>query len=95
MKLCVNCQCRLGAEHLLAEESHKMESARIGVGLQGVSFRYYSCPRCGHDHVFLETVQMPGENDGDFRARMAALAGAVQEVDLERTTVLVVEKGNR
>jgi hypothetical protein len=95
MKVCVNCQRRLGPEHLLSEESQKMESARIAVGLQGVYFRYYSCPRCGHDHIFLETEQMPGENEEDFRARMAALAGAVQEVDSERTTVLVVEQGNR
>jgi hypothetical protein len=95
MKVCVNCQRRLELEHLLSEESQKMESARIAVGLQGVSFRYYSCPRCGHDHIFLEAMQMSGENEGEFRARMAALVGAVQEMDLERTTVLVVEQGNR
>jgi hypothetical protein len=93
MKVCVNCLHRLRHEDLLDRETQNMEASRTSLGLEGVCFRYYTCPRCGHDHVFLETFQLPGESRQDLLDRKEALAQTVQEVGAERTTVLVVEQG--
>jgi hypothetical protein len=70
-----------------------MEAARVSVGLEGVWFRYYTCPRCGHDHVFLEVAPLPGETGCEIDNRRAALARAAREVRVLETTVLVVEHG--
>jgi hypothetical protein len=93
MRVCLNCQRRLSHEDLLITESERMELARASVGLEGLSFRYYTCPRCGQDHVFLEVAQLPRESDQDFRRRQVTLAQAAQEVRVDRTTILVVEQG--
>jgi hypothetical protein len=94
MRECVSCQRRLGEQDLLVRECLNMEEARVSSGLEGVRFRYYSCPRCGEDHVFLEVVPLPGETGQDVRGRKAALTRATGEVRAFRTRVLVVEAGN-
>ncbi len=93
MRVCVNCLHRLGNQDLLDEESERMEAARADLGLEGVCFRYYSCPHCGHDHVFLETFALPGESQKDLQGRQEALARAVREVRAAQTTMLIVEQG--
>jgi hypothetical protein len=93
MRVCVNCLHRLGNKDLLDEESGQMEAARASLGLEGVCFRYYTCPHCGHDHVFLETFALPGETQEDLVDRREALARAVEEVRAVQTTMLVVEQG--
>jgi hypothetical protein len=90
---CVYCKTRLRHEDLLREESQRMERARLEVGLEGVCFRYLTCPRCGHDHVFLEIVELPGEDRQEVHDRREAIARAVEGVEAMRTTVLVVEHG--
>jgi hypothetical protein len=93
MKVCVSCRHRLGEGDLLDAPSRRMEAARATLGLRGVCFRYYCCPRCGHDHVFLEVAPLPGETPQDFRGRAEALTSAAREVGAVRTAVLVVEQG--
>lgn len=93
MRECVSCRRRLGEQDLLVRECLGMEEARVSSGLEGVRFRYYTCPRCGEDHVFLEVVPLPGETGQDVRRRKTALARAAQEVRAFRTRVLVVEPG--
>jgi hypothetical protein len=93
MRVCVCCQRRLGQEDLLDRESKRMEQARVSMGLEGVRFRYYTCPRCGHDHVFLEIVPLPGETSEELHCRKKELATDVEDVRAFRTTVLVVEQG--
>ena len=95
MKVCVWCQRRLSEEDLLVRECRRMEAARESTGLEGVRFRYFSCPRCGHDHVFLEVIQLPGESRRDFDDRKEALTRAAQETHGLRTTVLVVEQNGQ
>jgi hypothetical protein len=92
--MCVSCHRSLGQADLLDGESQFMEAARLSMGLDGVCFRYYTCPRCGHDNVFLEVAPLPGETGEDFRGRKAALARDVQEVRALRTTILVVEQAS-
>jgi hypothetical protein len=67
-----------------------METARVALGVEGVRFRYYSCPRCGHDHVFVEILALPGETPHDLRSRQEVLARAAQEVRALDTTIIVV-----
>ena len=93
MRTCINCQYRLGEADLLDVQSQRMEAERISVGLEGVYFRYYTCPRCSHDHVFLEVVRLRGESNHDFRGRKKALTRAAQETKAAQTTILVVEQG--
>jgi hypothetical protein len=93
MKVCICCMHRLGPDDVLETESRNMEAARTSIGLEGVRFRYYSCGRCGHDHVFLEVAPLPSETPPDREQRTAALARAAREVRVVRTTVLVVEQG--
>jgi hypothetical protein len=93
MRVCVSCQRRFGDEDLLEDTSKRMEADRVAIGLVGVCFQYYTCPRCSHDHVFLEVVPLPGETHRDLRGRVRALATAVQEVRVAETTILVVERG--
>jgi hypothetical protein len=92
MRACVSCQRRLGPEDLLDSESQRMEAARVSLGLGGVCFRYFTCPQCGHDHVFLEIGPLPGESRQDLEGRKEDLTHAVQRVRALRTTVLLVEQ---
>jgi len=68
-----------------------METARAAMNLEGVRFQYFTCPQCGHDLVFLEIAQLPGEPSLGFQERKEALTRVVEEVKTFRTTVLVVE----
>jgi hypothetical protein len=91
MKVCSHCQRRLTDDDLLQTESRSMEAARIAAGLEGLCFRYYTCPRCGFDHVFLEIVPLPEETPQDLHARKQEMAHAVQEVSALRTAVMIEE----
>jgi hypothetical protein len=92
MKVCVSCGRRLGERDLLGRSSQIMEAARVSAGLRGLCFRYFTCPRCGHDHVYLEVAPLPGETNQDFQARKEDLARTVQGVRALRTTILVVDR---
>jgi hypothetical protein len=90
MRTCVACHRSLGHADLLDSESQFMEAARLSMGLDGVCFRYYTCPRCGHDHVFLEVTALPGETGQEFQGRKEALARDLRDVTALRTSILVV-----
>jgi hypothetical protein len=94
MRLCNLCQRRLGHDSFLDGESQRMEAARLAAGLEGVCFRYHTCPQCGQDHVFLEVAQLPDETCQDFFGRKAALTRMALEVNSFRTTIAVVEAGS-
>jgi hypothetical protein len=70
-----------------------MEAERVALDLEGVCFRYYRCPRCGHDHVFLEVVPVLGESDKAFQDRRNALSAAAKEAQVNEATIFVVEQG--
>jgi hypothetical protein len=92
MKWCDHCQRRLTEKDLLERESQCMEAERAALDLEGVRFRYYSCPHCGHDNLFLEIVQLPGETGQDRLCRKEALAVAAQEVKVVKSTIRVIEQ---
>ena len=94
MRKCIQCECRLGRDDLLKRESRGMEAARVSMGLDGLFFRYYSCPRCGRDHVFLEVVPLPGEADTEVASRKESLRQMVAEMQRYRTTFIVAEQSS-
>ena len=94
MRKCIQCECRLGRDDLLKRESRGMEAARVSMGLDGLFFRYYSCPRCGRDHVFLEVVPLPGEAGTQFAIRKESLRQMVAEMQRYRTTFIVAEQSS-
>jgi hypothetical protein len=83
----------LNADDLLDRESQGMEADRVQAGLDGVCFRYYTCPRCGHDQVFLEIIPLSGETRPDLSRRKEILARDIEGFHVPDTTVLVVERG--
>jgi hypothetical protein len=92
MRKCIHCQNRLGPDDLLAKETRRMEVARVSMGLEGIVFRYYSCPRCGHDLVYLEMFPLPGESQQDLDVRRESLTLTVLEVRRSRTSIIVAEQ---
>jgi hypothetical protein len=89
MLLCCACQTKLGRIAVLEEQSQDMEAARRAFGLEGVRFRYYCCPRCDHDNVFLMLIPLPGETHEQLGERKSALAAEIGSVTAWRTTVVV------
>ncbi len=92
MRACVFCQRALDHRDWLDHESHCMEAARQAMGVEGVTFRYYSCSRCGHDNVYLEFRPLPLESPEETATRRNALTQACAAVSAERTSVLVVDQ---
>lgn len=92
MRVCNHCMQSLAPRDLLDSESHCMEAARASQGLEGVSFWYYTCPWCGHDNLYIEITQLPGETRRQLEKRKTTLAATCQEVKAERTSVLIVEQ---
>lgn len=93
MRVCCQCHRLLSHHDVLGRESQEMEAARRAGGLDGLRFLYYNCPQCGHDNIFLEVAQLPGETGQIFRERQKSLTRAVQEVGGVATTIRVVEQG--
>lgn len=69
-----------------------MEGMRKRLGLAGVRFIYYSCPRCGHDEIFVDVHALPGESTHEFERRRDELAVAVREYHGEKTEVILSER---
>jgi len=92
MRWCNHCQCKLTEHDLLERECQNMEAERASLDLKGVQFRYYSCPHCGHDNLFLEVVQLPGETFRDRLTRKQALTVAAQDLKVVKSTIRVVEQ---
>lgn len=93
MRACIYCRQLLDTKDLLEMESRDMEAARNSLGLEGVLFRYYTCPRCGHDSLYLELGQLPGEIREDVERRKEAIARVIEDIQFERTSVVLVETG--
>jgi hypothetical protein len=57
--------------------------------LEGLRFRYYSCPRCGYDDVFLDLIPLPGETMEECERRRRELAEALARRRFEQAAVVV------
>lgn len=77
-RLCTACGCEFRPRDLLKEESKGMERDRKALGLEGVLFRFYHCPRCAHRDLFLDIHPLEGETEEAFRLRRASLEEAAR-----------------
>jgi hypothetical protein len=92
---CTNCERPFTGKDLVKEASKGMESERKKLGLEGVLFRYYSCPACGQADIFLDLAPLPTEMMEDFEQRRRELEGAVRGLHGEQVAVVINEKQPR
>jgi hypothetical protein len=89
---CTQCHRPYTPQDLAKEESKGMEAERKARGLEGLLFRYYTCPACNQSDIFLVVSPLEGESAEDFRCRRDALETAVRELHAERVAVVVQER---
>jgi hypothetical protein len=77
--------------NLLKRRSMAMEAERRAKGLDTFRFRYYTCPSCGYDDVFLDVVALPGESPEDLHRRTRDLERLARKLHADRTEVIVSE----
>jgi hypothetical protein len=70
-----------------------MEADRRALGLHDIRFRYFCCPRCGYDDIFVDVVPMPNETSEEFAARKRRLELSVRTLHGEQTELVVDERG--
>ena len=68
-----------------------MEAERKALGLEGVLFRYYTCPACGQADIFVDLGLLPGERQEDV-LRRRALEQAVRGLRGEQVEVVLTER---
>jgi hypothetical protein len=89
---CASCERLFEAKDLAKEESKGMEAERKRLGLEGVLFRYYTCPACGHDAIFVDVRPLEGELPEVFRERRRQLEAVVTGLHAERVKVVIQAK---
>jgi hypothetical protein len=68
-----------------------MEAERRAKGLDTFRFRYYTCPSCGYDDVFLDVVPLPDESPEELHRRTRDLERLARKLHADRTEVIVSE----
>jgi len=92
---CTNCQRSFTAKDLAREVSKGMEAERKALRLEGVLFRYYDCPACGHADIFVDVGRLPDEPPGDFVRRRRALEEALRGLHAQQVEVVLSEQPTR
>ncbi len=92
---CTNCDRPFAASDLAKEASKGMKAERKALGLEGVLFRYYSCPACGQADIFVDVSPLPGEDGQAFLQRRQALEEAVRGLEGEQVEVVLSERRPR
>jgi hypothetical protein len=92
MRTCSHCQRPFTPQDLSKEESKGMEAERKALGLQGVLFRYYTCPACHYADIFLDVTRLKGETEDDYRRRRAELEATARNLHSERVEVVIDER---
>jgi hypothetical protein len=72
-----------------------MKAERKALGLEGVLFRYYDCPACGHADIFVDVGRLPDELQDDFFRRRRALEEALRGLHAEQVEVVLGEQPTR
>jgi hypothetical protein len=92
---CTNCDRAFTAKDLAREVSKGMEAERKALGLEGVLFRYYLCPACGHADIFADVATVAGERPENFSRRQRELEAALKELHDEEVDVVICRKQPR
>jgi hypothetical protein len=88
---CTNCQRSFTAKDLARELTKGMEAERKALGLEGVLFRYYDCPACGHADIFVDVARLPDECEEDYVRRRRALEEAIRGLHAQQVEVVLSE----
>jgi hypothetical protein len=89
---CTNCERPFTAQDLAKDVSKSMEGERKRSGLEGVHFRYYSCPACGQADIFVDVAPLSAETAEDFQSRRRELEETVRGLRAERVEVVFNDK---
>ncbi len=89
---CSHCRRPFTPPDLVKDESKGMEADRKALGLEGVRFLYYSCPKCGIDEIFVDIHPLEGEGAAAFRRRRKDLETAVRDFHGEKVEVVLSER---
>ena len=92
LRECTHCHRPFTPQDLARRESKGMEAERKALGLQGVLFRYYTCPQCGQADIFLDIHPLQGETSEAFRQRRDELETTVQQLHTDQVDVVLIEK---
>jgi hypothetical protein len=86
---CSHCRKEFTPQELSREDSKGLEAERKALGLEGVSFRYYSCSACGQADIFVDILPLDCEFEEDFRQRSEELEATLQQLEGEGVEVVV------
>jgi hypothetical protein len=89
---CTQCHRPYTPPDLAREESKGMEAERKARGLEGLLFRYYTCPACNRADIFVVLSPLEGETPEAFQRRRDALEAEVAELHAEHVAVVVQER---
>jgi hypothetical protein len=89
---CTHCSRPYTSQDLAREESKGMEAERKVLGLEGVLFRYYSCPQCGGADIFVDVRPLPAETPEAFCRRSDELEATVKQLHADQVGVVLTEK---
>ena len=92
MRECTLCHRPYTPQDLAREESKGMEAERKARGLEGLLFRYYTCPACNRADIFIVLAPLEGESPEAFQLRRDALEAQVAELHAEHVAVVVQER---
>jgi hypothetical protein len=92
MRECTQCHRPYTPQDLAREESKGMEAERKAHGLEGLLFRYYTCPACNRADIFVVLSLLEGETADAFHRRRDALEAQVAELDAEHVAVVLQER---
>ena len=92
LRECAHCCRPFGPQDLAKEESKGMEAERKALGLEGVLFRYYTCPACGFADIFVDLHPLAGEESAAFHRRRADLEATLKQLRGERVDVTLTQR---
>ena len=92
LRECTDCHRPFTPQDLARAESKGMEAERKALGLQGVLFRYYTCPHCGQADIFVDVHSVEGESPEAFRQRRDELETTVRQLHSDHVDVVLTEK---
>jgi hypothetical protein len=89
---CTQCHRPFTPQDLAKEESKGMEAERKARGLEGLLFRYYTCPACDRADIFVVLLPLVGETAEQFTLRRDALEAEVAGLHADRVAVVLQER---